>query len=137
VEQAPERPGAVGRKTRRAKGRCLLKATVRAGFQPRRVILPVRRPEPPPTPRLHLGRGEPHPRSGSKPARYATELPHSGRAEFFAHAPRRPFALSLLNHSGLSAPILGPRGFVVSRVCRHFHTKTYGLNSRAGHAERD
>jgi hypothetical protein len=65
---------------------------------------------------------------------------HRGRAEIFAlpgASPVRPIAGSLLNDSRFGSPILGPGGFAVSWICRHFHTKAYGLNSRTGHAQRD
>jgi hypothetical protein len=44
-------------------------------------------------------------------------------------SPIRRFAPSLLNNSYFGSPILSPGGFAVARVCRHFHAKTYGLNS--------
>ena len=50
----------------------------------------------------------------------------------FAHSPFRPNAASLLNHSRLGSPILGPGCIVVTGVRRHLQAEAHGLNPGAG-----
>jgi len=47
-------------------------------------------------------------------------------------SPFRPLAVSLLNHSRLGSPILGPSCIVVAGVCRHLQAEAHGLNPGAG-----
>jgi hypothetical protein len=49
-----------------------------------------------------------------------------------ALSPFRLFVVSLLNHSRLGSPILGPGCIVVAGVCRHLQAEAHGLNPGAG-----